>query len=90
MVPHNEVGALQVATHAPAVQRWPLPHALAHAPQLSESFLVSMHAPPQTCWPALQVATHAPAVQRRPAAQALAQAPQLLESVSSETHAMSH
>ena len=43
-------------------QIWPAPHVVPHPPQLSRSFVVSRHTPPQFVRPVPQLVVHALAV----------------------------
>jgi hypothetical protein len=77
-----------MAVQTPALQTWPIPQALLHAPQFAGSLEGSTQAFPQEIWPAGH--THAPALHVWPIPQAFAHAPQFATSLVTSTHACPH
>jgi hypothetical protein len=71
--------------HALAKQLSPAAHAVAQAPQLLVSVVVSTQVPPQLTVGALQGETHTPMAQSSPVAHAIPQAPQLAGSLAVST-----
>jgi hypothetical protein len=73
-------------SHAPLMQRWPMPHAAPHAPQFAALVCRSTQSPLHSVAPVSQV--QVPAAQVAVAPHWCAQAPQLSVLVCTSTHAL--
>ena len=88
LAPQSEVPWGQA--HAPAVQAWPVAHAVPQAPQLWALLPRFTQAPVQSVSPEGQLAAQAPAAHTCPLGQAIPQPPQSAGSLVVSTHAPLH